>query len=41
VVGIGLALDLVDNFIDADFEGGKHERRVNMVNAIEAEEAAR
>ena len=41
VVGIGLALDLVDNFIDADFEGGKHERRVNMVNAIEAEEATR
>ena len=41
VVGIGLALDLVDNFIDADFEGGKHERRVNMVNAIEDQEAAR
>lgn len=35
VVGIGLALDLVDNFIDAEFEGGKHERRVNMITEIE------
>ena len=35
VVGIGLALDLVDNFLDAEFEGGKHERRVNMITEIE------
>lgn len=41
VVGMGLALDLVDNFIDADFEGGKHQRRVDMITAIENEEAAR
>lgn len=41
VVGMGLALDLVDNFIDADFEGGKHQRRVDMITAIEAEEASR
>lgn len=41
VVGIGLALDLVDNFIDADFEGGKHQRRIDMVNAVDAEEGAR
>jgi ribose 5-phosphate isomerase B len=38
VVGVGLALDLVDNFIDAEFEGGKHERRVNMITAIENDE---
>ena len=38
VVGMGLALDLVDNFIDADFEGGKHQRRVDMITAIETEE---
>lgn len=35
VVGSGLALDLVDNFINTDFEGGRHERRVNMLAAIE------
>ena len=41
VVGMGLAIDLVDNFIDADFEGGKHQRRVDMITAIENEEASR
>ena len=30
VVGFGLACDLVDNFIDADYEGGKHAKRVEM-----------
>ncbi len=35
VVGMGLALDLVDSFLDADFEGGKHQRRVDMITAIE------
>ena len=38
VVGMGLAFDLVDNFIDADFEGGKHARRVDMITAIENDE---
>ena len=38
VVGIGLALDLVDAFLDADFEGGKHKRRVDMITAIEEKE---
>ncbi len=38
VVGMGLACDLVDNFIDAEFEGGKHQRRVDMITAIECEE---
>ena len=38
VVGMGLACDLVDNFIDAEFEGGKHQRRVDMITAIENEE---
>ncbi len=37
VVGMGLACDLVDNFIDAEFEGGKHQRRVDMISAIEQE----
>ena len=38
VVGMGLACDLVDNFIDAEFEGGKHARRVDMITAIEQEQ---
>lgn len=38
VVGMGLAFDLVDNFIDAEFEGGKHQRRVDMITALENEE---
>ena len=36
VVGMGLAFDLVDNFIGAEYEGGKHARRVGMIDAIEA-----
>jgi ribose 5-phosphate isomerase B len=35
VVGMGLAIDLVDNFIDAEFEGGKHQKRVDLITAIE------
>lgn len=35
VVGMGLAFDLVDNFIGAEYEGGKHARRVAMIDSIE------
>lgn len=35
VVGPGLALDLVDAWLEADFEGGRHERRVNKITAVE------
>jgi len=35
VVGAGLALDLVDAFVDTGFEGGKHARRVDMITALE------
>lgn len=35
VVGTGLALDLVDAFTDAEFQGGKHQRRVDLITAIE------
>lgn len=38
VVGYGLACDLVDNFIDTEFEGGKHQRRVDLITAIETSE---
>ena len=35
VVGMGLAFDLVDAFLDAEFEGGKHAKRVDLITAIE------
>lgn len=35
VVGMGLALDLVDNFLGAEYEGGKHARRVGIITDIE------
>ncbi len=35
VLGEGLALDIVDAFLDADFEGGRHATRVDMITAIE------
>ena len=37
VVGAGLALDLVDNFINAEFEGGRHQRRIDMITEIEGD----
>lgn len=36
VVGEGLALDIVDAFLNAEFEGGRHGTRVDMITAIEA-----
>ena len=35
VVGEGLALDIVDAFLNTDFEGGRHALRVDMISAIE------
>lgn len=35
VLGLGLALDLVDAFVDTEFQGGKHKTRVDMITAIE------
>ncbi|WP_108830021.1 ribose 5-phosphate isomerase B [Ascidiaceihabitans donghaensis] len=33
VVGEGLALDIVDAFLNAQFEGGRHATRVDMIEA--------
>lgn len=33
VLGEGLALDIVDAFLTADFEGGRHALRVDMIEA--------
>ena len=35
VVGEGLALDIVDAFLTARFEGGRHGMRVDMIKALE------
>ena len=35
VVGPGLALQLVDAFLDTEFEGGRHQRRIDKVMALE------
>lgn len=35
VVGIGLALDIVDTFINAKFEGGRHSTRIGKISDIE------
>jgi ribose 5-phosphate isomerase B len=36
VVGAGLAVDIVDAFLNAEFEGGRHAKRVDMIKALEA-----
>ena len=36
VVGSELAKMIVDAWIDAEFEGGRHQTRVDMISAIES-----
>ena len=35
VVGAGLAAELVDVFLSTGFEGGRHQRRVDLITALE------
>jgi ribose 5-phosphate isomerase B len=35
VIGGGLACELADVFINTEFEGGRHQRRVDQIHAIE------
>lgn len=35
VVGVGLALDIVDTFLSAEFQGGRHQRRIDKITGIE------
>lgn len=35
VVGAGLALELVEVFLNTEFEGGRHQARVEQISAIE------
>ena len=37
VIGVELAKMIVDAWLDAEFEGGRHQRRVDQIMAIETE----
>ena len=35
ITGQGLALDIVDEWLNAEFEGGRHQKRVDMINDLD------
>ena len=35
VVGVGLAEEILATFLDTEFEGGRHQRRVDQITALE------
>ena len=35
IIGDGLMLEIVDIFLNTEFEGGRHQRRINKISAIE------
>lgn len=37
VIGQGLALDIVDIWLHTEFEGGRHQRRIDKIHAREAQ----
>ena len=38
VIGVETAKMMIEEFLTTEFEGGRHERRVNLINAIEEKE---
>lgn len=36
VTGVGLALRIIDAYLDAEFEGGRHQTRIDKMMALEA-----
>lgn len=38
VIGPGVGIEMTDLFIDTEFEGGRHSRRVDMISSIEDKE---
>lgn len=36
VLGSGTALDIVDAFVNTEFEGGRHQRRIDLVTELES-----
>ncbi|MFH5836291.1 ribose 5-phosphate isomerase B [Proteiniclasticum sp. C24MP] len=39
VIGQALALDIVDTFLGAEFEGGRHQTRIDKITRLEEENA--
>ena len=39
VIGAGLAIELTDIFLSTGFEGGRHQRRVDKITALEGKES--
>lgn len=37
ITGVGLAIDIVKEWLNASFEGGRHQRRVDMINMLDNE----
>jgi len=35
VIGVGTAIELVDVFLNTQFEGGRHQRRIDLITEIE------
>ncbi len=35
VIGVGTALEIVDLFVNTEFEGGRHQNRINKISDIE------
>ncbi len=35
ITGFGLGLDIVDEWLNASFQGGRHQRRIDMVNELD------
>jgi ribose 5-phosphate isomerase B len=35
VVGLGVVFDMIDAFIETEFEGGRHENRVKKIGTID------
>ncbi len=36
IVGVELAKDIVKTYLEAEFEGGRHQRRIDMIHDIES-----
>ena len=34
-IGSGLAIEIVDIFLNTEFEGGRHQRRVDLISDME------
>ena len=35
VIGVGLAMDIVNTWLDTNFSGGRHQRRLDKIRALE------